>query len=128
MRPDASKEEPPVETGDAQRTPPESGETQQGPSELNRLGIASLAVSSTGFLTMLKMADRRTRTPARALLLFLATTLEFASGILLGARALQQIGDPDRHERGVLPAAAGIVIGVVTSLLTFNWMRTKRRM
>jgi hypothetical protein len=47
------------------------GEEDQGPS-VDMLGLVSLVLSGLGFLTLLKLADRRDRSPARALGLFVA--------------------------------------------------------
>ena len=51
---------------------------------MKALAIASVALSGLGFLTLLKLTDRQDRTPARALFLFFATTLESTAGTALG--------------------------------------------
>ena len=91
------------------------------------LSAASVALSAIGFLTLLRLADRRDRSPAKALGLFFATTTESTLGIALGVKAIRQSGPAARTSRGFLLAAAGTVLGVITSVLNVNWMRTKRR-
>ncbi len=96
--------------------------------KLNRLGIGSFAVSGIGFLTFIKMTDRSTRTPAKGLGLFLATTIGFAGGTIMRIVALNQIRHAESHERGLLAAIAGVAIGSLTGLLTLNWLRTARQL
>jgi hypothetical protein len=93
------------------------------------LALASVALSSMGFMTLLRLADRRDRSPAKALGLFLATTVESTVGTGLGIHAIRRSrGDePGAHPRNFAIAAAGVVIGVITSALNLNWMRTTRR-
>jgi mannose/fructose/N-acetylgalactosamine-specific phosphotransferase system component IIC len=93
----------------------------------NSLAVASLALSAIGFLTLLRLADRRERTPFRALGLFFATTLESTSGIALGLVAAGRSRETGRAGKGFILAAAGTVLGVITTVLNFNWMRTRRR-
>jgi hypothetical protein len=45
----------------------------------------------------------------------------------LGVKAIQQSRQADRMSRGLLVAAAGTVLGVISMVLNINWMRTKRR-
>jgi mannose/fructose/N-acetylgalactosamine-specific phosphotransferase system component IIC len=102
--------------------------TAQDTQLTNSLAIASVALSAIGFLTLLRLADRRERTPFRALGLFFATTLESTSGTVLGLVAAgrsQETGG--RTSKGFLMAAAGTVLGVITTILNFNWMRTRRK-
>ncbi len=92
------------------------------------MGAASVALSGIGFLTLLRLADRRDRSPARGLGLFLATTTESIGGTAIGLMAVARSRDVGRPTRGLLLGAAGVVLGVVTTLLNFNWMRTRRRL
>jgi hypothetical protein len=103
-------------------SPPDGGDS------VTVLAIASLALSGLGFLTLLKLADRRDRTPARALGLFFATSLETVSGTVLGLKAASRAGDSNQPGKGLLLGASGAVLGIVTTLLNFNWMRTRRRL
>jgi len=91
------------------------------------LGAASLVLSAIGFLTLLRLADRRERSPANGVGLLLATTVESVGGTVLGLSAVGRSRDVGRPSRGVLFGAAGAVLGVVTTLLNVNWMRTRRR-
>jgi hypothetical protein len=112
---------------DAERSLPGSPE-EDGQSG-DALAFASVALSAAGFLTLLRLADRRDRTPFRALALFLATTSESVAGTVLGLRAVgrSRSGGGAGASRGFLLGAGGAVLGVVTMLLNFNWMRTRRR-
>ena len=92
------------------------------------LAVASLALSGLGFLTLLRLADRRDRTPFRALGLFFATTLESTGGTVLGLMAAGRSKESAPTGKGFLVSAAGTVLGVITTVLTFNWMRTRRRL
>jgi hypothetical protein len=92
----------------------------------NAMAVASLALSAIGLLTLLRLADRRDRTPFRALGLFLATTLESTGGTVLGAVAAGRNKDKAPTGKGFLLAAAGTVLGVITTVLNFNWMRSRR--
>lgn len=93
----------------------------------NSLAVASAALSAIGFLTLLRLADRRDRSPFRALGLFGATTLEAAGGTVLGLVAAGRSRETGHLGKGFLVAAAGTVLGVITTILNFNWMRTRRR-
>ena len=90
------------------------------------LALASTAISALSFLTLLRLADRQNRTPARALGLFFATTAESIGGTVLGLIAMKRA--PDQRSRGdLLLAGAGVALGMITTVLNFNWMRTRRR-
>jgi hypothetical protein len=94
------------------------------------LSLASLALSSVSFLTLLRLADRSDRSPARALRLFLVLVTECVGGTALGVAALRSREDGEGEGPGgaeTAAAAAGTLLGIVTMLLTFNWMRTRRR-
>lgn len=92
------------------------------------VSLASVVLSVVGFLTLLRLADRRDRSPAKALGLFLATTTESTLGTALGVVAIKRSRPEDRISRGFLMAAAGTVLGVITTVMNLNWMRTKRRL
>jgi hypothetical protein len=113
VSPDGTGDTADAEVGDEQLT--------------NALAAASLALSAIGFLTLLRLADRRDRTPFRALSLFLATTLESTGGTALGVMAAGRSKEKGPTGKGFLLAAAGTVLGVITTILNFNWMRTRRR-
>ena len=91
------------------------------------LALASVALSAVGFLTLLRLADRRDRTPFRALALFFATSLESVTGTVLGLKAVGRAREGSGPTRGLLLGAAGAVLGVITTMLNVNWMRTRRR-
>jgi hypothetical protein len=92
------------------------------------LPVVSVALSALGFLTLLRLGDRRDRTPAKALGLFLATSLESTLGTVLGVTAVQRSRQADGLSRGLLLGAAGTVLGILTTVMNFNWMRTRRRL
>jgi len=94
----------------------------------NVLAVASIALSGLGFLTLLRLADRRDRTPASALGLFFVTSLATICGTVFGLVAARQAGDSERSSEGLLLGASGAVLGIITTLLNFNWMRTRRRL
>jgi hypothetical protein len=60
---------------------------------LDVLALASVASSGLGFLTLLRLADRTDRTPARALGLFLATSFETITGTVLGLMAASRASE-----------------------------------
>jgi hypothetical protein len=92
------------------------------------LPLVSAALSALGFLTLLRLADRRDRSPAKALGLFLATSLESTLGTALGFAAVKRSRKAEGLSRGLLLSATGIVLGVLTTVMNFNWMRTRRRL
>jgi hypothetical protein len=92
------------------------------------LAAVSVALSGMGFLTLLRLADRRERTPARALGLFLATSLETIGGTAIGLKAATQARDSKHASKVRFLGASGAVLGIVTTLMNFNWMRTRRRL
>ena len=116
----------PESNPDANGASPEG--TTDSASTMDVMAVVSVALSVTGFLTLLKLADRRDRSPARALGLFLATSAESISGTVLGLQAAARAREVDRPNRNLLIASAGAVLGVVTTLLNLNWMRTRRRL
>jgi len=91
------------------------------------LGAASAGLGVLGFLTLLRLADRRDRTPFRALGLFFATTAESTGATVLGASAIKKSRTTGAPTRGIVLAAVGVVLGTLTTVLNFNWMRTRRR-
>lgn len=93
----------------------------------NGLALASIALSGLGFLTLLSLADRRDRSPAKALGLFVATSLETLTGTVLGFLAVTRARDAKQSGKGLLLGAAGAALGIMTTLMNFNWMRTRRR-
>jgi hypothetical protein len=95
---------------------------------IDTAAVASVALSAVSFLTLLKLADRRDRSPARALGLFLATSAESITGTVLGVQAIGRAREVGRPNKNLLLAAAGVVLGIITSLLNVNWMRTRRRL
>jgi hypothetical protein len=92
------------------------------------LGLAALALSAVGFLTLLRLADRRDRSPAKALGLFFATLLETLGGTVLGLTAAKRASDSEEPGMGLLLGSAAAVLGVITTVMNFNWMRTRRRL
>ena len=100
---------------------PEDGE------RIDLMAVASVVLSAAAFLTLLKLADRRDRTPARALGLFFTTSVESVTGTALGLSAVGRARDVGRPSRNLLLATAGSVLGVLTTLLNINWLRTRRR-
>src|SRR5258708_20058381 len=87
------------------------------------LAVASLALSGLGFLTLLRLADSRDRTPAKALGLFFATSLESIGGTVLGLVAASRASDSEQRGKGFLFGASGAVLGIFTTLRNFTWMR-----
>jgi hypothetical protein len=104
---------------------PQAAESDAG-NTIDVLAVVSVALSASGFLTLLKLADRRDRSPARALALFFATSAESIGGSVLGLKAVSRARDA-RANRNLLLGASGAVLGIITTLLNLNWMRTRRR-
>jgi hypothetical protein len=103
-------------------------EMDEPPDRTEFVAGVSVALSAMGFMTLLRLADRRDRSPARGLFLFLATSVESIGGTVLGMMAVGRSRDSGRPTRGVLLGAAGTVLGIVTTVLNVNWMRTRRRL
>ncbi len=91
------------------------------------LGVASIALSGMGFLTLLRLADRRERAPARGLGLFFMTSLTTITGTVFGLTAATRASGSRDPGRGLLLGGTGAVFGIITTILNFNWMRTRRR-
>ena len=118
-------------TRDPDTTPEVNGpqpDAEEPPDQTAFLGAVSVALSLLGFLTLLRLADRRDRSPAHGLGLFAATSAESIGGVALGMMAVGRSRDAGRPTRGMLLGAAGTVLGVVSTLLNLNWMRTRRRL
>jgi hypothetical protein len=92
------------------------------------LAVVSIALSGLGFLTLLRLADRRERAPASALGLFFVTSLATITGTAFGLVAARQASDSKQPGKGLLLGASGAVLGVITTILNINWMRTRRRL
>jgi hypothetical protein len=102
---------------------------EEGPDDTDAdlLGAASAGLGALGFLTLLRAADRRERTPARSLGLWLAATAESQGAVLLGALAVSKRRGSGVPGRGVILGAAGVVLGSLSLVLNLNWLRTRRR-
>jgi hypothetical protein len=90
------------------------------------LAVVSVALSGLGFLTLLRLADRRDRAPASALGLFFTTSLATLSGTAFGLVAARQARNSRQPDKGLLLGASGAVLGIITTLLNIKWMRTRR--
>lgn len=101
-------------------------EDQDDPGSM--LAVASIALSGLGFVTLLRLADRRDRTPAAALGLFFATSIETVTGTMLGLRAASHASHSKQPGKGLLLGASGAVLGIITTIMNLNWMRTRRRL
>ena len=115
----------PETTAETDGLQPDAGEP---PDRTEFMAAVSVALSGLGFLTLLRLADRRDRSPAHGLALFFATSVESIAGTALGVMAVGRSRDGGRPSRGLLLGAAGTVLGVVTTLMNVKWMRTRRRL
>jgi len=95
---------------------------------VNVLAFASIALSAMGFLTLLRLADRKDRAPASALGLFFTTSLATITGTAFGLVAASQASDSKQPGKGLLLGGSGAVLGIITTMLNLNWMRTRRRL
>jgi uncharacterized BrkB/YihY/UPF0761 family membrane protein len=95
---------------------------------LNVLAVASIALSGLGFLTLLRLADRRDRAPASALGLFFTTSLATITGTAFGLMAARHASDSEQPGKELLLGGSGAVLGIITALMNINWMRTRRRL
>lgn len=91
------------------------------------LAVVSVALSGLEFLTLLRLADRRDRAPAGALGLFFTTSLATVTGTAFGLVAASRTSNSKHPGKGLLLGASGAVLGIITIILNFNWMRTRRR-
>ncbi len=112
-------------SGAIDRDPPTFEEHEDS---VNVLAVASIALSGMGFLTLLRLADRRYRAPASALGLFFITSIATMTGTVFGLVAARQASDSEQPGRGLLLGASGAVLGIITTLMNIKWMRTRRRL
>ena len=117
-----------LNTDDAPATDGDLAPFEDDADSVNTLAVASVALSGMGFLTPLRLADRTDRTPARALGLFLMTWLETISGPALGLVAANRASEAQQPSKGFFLGASRAVLGVITTFLNLNWMRTRRRL
>jgi hypothetical protein len=115
-----------VDEDASSRTNGQAGAIEEEDESVNVLAVASIALSGLGFLTLLRLAARRDRTPARALGLFLTTSLQTISGTVLGLVAVRRASDSEQPGKGLLLGGFGAALGILTIVLNFNWMRTRR--
>jgi hypothetical protein len=95
---------------------------------VNVLGGASVALSAVGFLTLLRLADRRDRAPARTFGLFLTTSLATIIGTVFGLIAVRHATDSEQPGKGLLLGASGAMLGIITTLLSIRRMRIRHRL
>jgi len=103
--------------------PPDNAPADQ--SSADPLAFASVGLSAISFVTFFNQSDRRT-TPLRAFGYFLMTSAESLMGVILGVMAVKRANDVGRPTRATLLGAAGAALGAFTTLLNFNFMRTRR--
>jgi hypothetical protein len=102
---------------------PDSPPTDQR--SVDTLAFASVGLSAMSFVTFFNLSDRRT-TPLRAFGYFLMTNAESVTGTVLGVMAVRRADELGRPPRAFLLGAIGAVLGAFTTLLNFNFMRTRR--
>jgi len=105
----------------------ERGDRTGADRDVELFGAASAGLGVLGFFTLLRLADRRNRSPARTLSLWLAATAESKGALVLGALAIKKCRVAGTRSRGVLLAAVGVVLGSLSLVLNLNWMRSRRR-
>jgi len=103
------------------------GTTSEDDQNVELLGAASVGLGVLGFFTLLRLADRRDRSPFRALMLFFATTAESTGATVLGTLVISKSRRGAASSQGFLLGATGTVLGILTTALNLNWMRTRRR-
>jgi hypothetical protein len=102
--------------------PLDSPPTDQG--SVDALALASVGLSAISFVTFFNLADRRT-TPLRGFGYFLMTSAESLTGTVLGVMAVRRADKIGRPPRAFFLGVVGAALGGFTTLLNFNFMRTR---